>query len=202
MRNNVTFFRSQFESIENLPNAEDRADAYKTVFEYAFNNNDEYTENPLSKALLTAFKPVFDKQRELSKKRAEAGKKGGEISKRKANVSKREQDKDKDKDKDIKEKIYKKENFQPPNVEDVRIYCQEKGYNFDPELFVSFYESKGWMIGKNKMKSWKSACATWNKNSRADSGADPTWYEDTSSTKADKARIAELQALQEGLKND
>lgn len=27
--------------------------------------------------------------------------------------------------------------------------------------FVSFYESKGWMVGRNKMKSWKAAAAGW-----------------------------------------
>lgn len=53
--------------------------------------------------------------------------------------------------------------FKPPNVEEVRAYCQERGNNIDPESFVAFYESKGWMIGKNKMKSWKSAITTWEK---------------------------------------
>ena len=41
--------------------------------------------------------------------------------------------------------------------------CAEKGYTFDPEAFVAFYESKGWMVGKNKMKSWQSCCVTWQK---------------------------------------
>jgi hypothetical protein len=27
--------------------------------------------------------------------------------------------------------------------------------------FWHFYESKGWMIGKNKMKNWKSAASRW-----------------------------------------
>ena len=26
-----------------------------------------------------------------------------------------------------------------------------------------FYESKGWMIGKNRMKDWKAAVRTWEK---------------------------------------
>lgn len=30
-------------------------------------------------------------------------------------------------------------------------------------MFVAFYESKGWLVGKNKMKSWKSAIVTWEK---------------------------------------
>lgn len=53
--------------------------------------------------------------------------------------------------------------FKPPTVEEVKAYCQERGNNIDAESFVAFYESKGWMIGKNKMKSWKSAITTWEK---------------------------------------
>lgn len=53
--------------------------------------------------------------------------------------------------------------FAPPSIEEVRSYISEKGYNVDAESFVSFYESKDWMIGKNKMKNWKAAVITWNK---------------------------------------
>jgi len=54
--------------------------------------------------------------------------------------------------------------FIPPTIDEVRIYCQERGNNIDPEQFVAFYESKGWMIGKNKMKDWKAAVITWEKD--------------------------------------
>lgn len=66
--------------------------------------------------------------------------------------------------KDIPEGISKKAtatHFVPPTVEEVRAYCKERRNDVDPEKFVAFYESKGWMIGKNKMKSWKSAVITW-----------------------------------------
>ena len=53
--------------------------------------------------------------------------------------------------------------FRPPSIEEVRIYISEKGYSVDAEQFVNFYESKGWMIGKNKMKNWHAAVATWQK---------------------------------------
>ena len=48
-----------------------------------------------------------------------------------------------------------------PAVEEVRQYCREKGYTFDPEAFIAFYESNGWKVGKNPMKSWHHACTTW-----------------------------------------
>lgn len=67
-----------------------------------------------------------------------------------------------------KEKINQKESpskkFVPPTVDEVRAYCEERNNDIDAEGFVAFYESKGWMIGKNKMKSWKSAVITWEKH--------------------------------------
>lgn len=56
--------------------------------------------------------------------------------------------------------------FQKPTVEDVRSYCQERNNNVDPETFVDFYESKNWMIGKNKMKDWKAAVRTWERSDK------------------------------------
>ena len=53
--------------------------------------------------------------------------------------------------------------FIPPTVDEVKAHCREKGYAFDAESFVAFYESNDWRVGKNKMKSWKSACITWAK---------------------------------------
>lgn len=58
----------------------------------------------------------------------------------------------------------KRQVFTPPTVDEVRAYCNERRNGIDPEEFVSFYESKGWMIGRNKMKNWKSAIITWEKN--------------------------------------
>ena len=54
--------------------------------------------------------------------------------------------------------------FVPPTVDEVKEYCLERNNEVDPEAFVSFYESKGWMIGKNKMKDWKAAVRTWEKS--------------------------------------
>ena len=66
-----------------------------------------------------------------------------------------------DKEKDIeksKKYIYR------PTVTDVKAYIIEKGYHFDAEDFVAFYESNGWKVGKNPMKDWKAACRTWESN--------------------------------------
>lgn len=51
--------------------------------------------------------------------------------------------------------------FVPPSINEVKEYCDERGKGVNPERFIDFYESKGWMIGKNKMKNWKAAVRTW-----------------------------------------
>lgn len=54
--------------------------------------------------------------------------------------------------------------FIPPTVQEVRAYCMERGNDVDPERFVDFYEAKGWMVGKNKMKDWRAAVRNWERN--------------------------------------
>lgn len=51
--------------------------------------------------------------------------------------------------------------FAPPTVEQVKAYCVERKNRVDARRFVDFYEAKGWLIGKNKMKDWKAAVRTW-----------------------------------------
>ena len=60
--------------------------------------------------------------------------------------------------------------FIPPTVEEVQAYCQERNNKVDAQAFVDFYSSKGWMVGKNKMKDWKAAVRTWERNRKDDGG--------------------------------
>lgn len=53
--------------------------------------------------------------------------------------------------------------FTPPSLEEVFQYCTERENNVDADQWYDFYESKGWMVGKNKMKDWKAAVRTWEK---------------------------------------
>ena len=70
------------------------------------------------------------------------------------------------KDRIVKESIDKKntKHFTPPTVEEVKQYCYERHNSVDPQVFVDFYESKGWMVGKNKMKDWKACIRTWERD--------------------------------------
>ncbi len=57
-------------------------------------------------------------------------------------------------------------NFRAPTIEEVETYCKQRGNKVDPRRFVDFYESKGWMIGKNKMKSFEAAIRTWERDGK------------------------------------
>ena len=54
--------------------------------------------------------------------------------------------------------------FTPPSLEEVQAYCNERQNNVDAEKFINHYTSNGWMVGRNKMKDWKAAVRTWEKN--------------------------------------
>jgi len=59
--------------------------------------------------------------------------------------------------------ITNKNNNKKPSVEEIKDYCLERNNGIDAEQFFDFYESKGWLVGKNKMKCWRAAVRTWEK---------------------------------------
>ncbi|WP_337803124.1 hypothetical protein [Megasphaera sp.] len=61
----------------------------------------------------------------------------------------------------------KSKRFVKPTLDDVQAYCQERQNHVDPESFIDFYESKGWYVGKNKMKDWKAAVRTWERRNKS-----------------------------------
>ena len=67
------------------------------------------------------------------------------------------------------EKKIKREVFTSPNITEIKEYfsqkIQEKGLLLNPdtqaEKFESFYGSKGWKVGNQKMIDWKKAVSGW-----------------------------------------
>ena len=71
---------------------------------------------------------------------------------------------------DIKKESVKKKAgaFSPPTKQEVEEYIKEKGYkNVDIERFIDYYESNGWMVGRNKMKDWRATVRNWARQGRA-----------------------------------
>ena len=103
-----------------------------------------------------------------------------------------------------KEKDKEKENiraraFTPPTVEEVAVYCKERGNKIDPNRFVDFYASKGWLVGKAQMKDWRAAVRNWEREERPAVGSNrpaakpgPVTYHTESSIDMDKVREFEL----------
>lgn len=58
----------------------------------------------------------------------------------------------------------KTKRFEVPAISDVKAHMESlQIVNAEKHSaeFWHFYESKGWMVGKNKMKNWKSAASRW-----------------------------------------
>ena len=58
--------------------------------------------------------------------------------------------------------------FAPPTLEEVTAYVKERNSKVDPQAFIDFYASKGWLVGKTPMKDWKAACRNAEKWDRWD----------------------------------
>lgn len=107
------------------------------------------------------------KKAELSAMRSEVGKKGAEARwQTMANMAndgkngklpqdkKRKEENRIDKNRDVGR-------FTPPTTEEVTEYVNQMGYKMEAQRFVDFYSSKGWMVGKTKMRDWKAAVRGW-----------------------------------------
>lgn len=59
--------------------------------------------------------------------------------------------------------------FAPPTVDEVAAYFSDRGADpAEAARFVDFYESKGWLVGKAKMKSWKAAVRNWIRRNQSE----------------------------------
>lgn len=67
--------------------------------------------------------------------------------------------------------------FKKPNINDLKEYFLKLGENDESEIMYDFYESKGWKIGKNSMKCWKSATRNWARRSKKENSNFPNHYD-------------------------
>jgi hypothetical protein len=57
-----------------------------------------------------------------------------------------------------------KKRFEAPTLQEVSNELKAlkvRNYQQQADKFWNFYESKNWMVGKNKMKNWKASIKTW-----------------------------------------
>ena len=61
--------------------------------------------------------------------------------------------------------------FQKPTLDELIAYKQKANLALvDCEAFYDFYESKGWVVGKNPMKDWQAAMRNWERTERERGG--------------------------------
>ncbi len=186
-RTQFTFYLSFFEAIKNLEDKSQQADFYNAICEYSLNGNEPNFSGMLKMAW-ELVKPNLESGRKKAINRL--GKKQTETNEQQklTNKNKQEQkltneqeekeeekeiEKEIGKEKEIEKEIYKEKNikkektkFQKPTIQEVQEYCKERDNKLDAESFVAFYESKGWKVGNQPMKDWKSAVITWEKKEK------------------------------------
>lgn len=180
----MVFYRSFASAIKKLPD-EFQLSALWAIIDYGLDGK-EPSDNGIAEAIFSMAKPQID----ANNKRYNNGLKGGRLkqgeSKTEPNSNQKEPNNNQTKTKQSfsetklepnekekenvnvkdKEKEIKRKRFTPPTTQEVEAYCLEKGYTIDADRFIDFYESKGWMIGKNQMKDWKAAVRNWNRGQR------------------------------------
>lgn len=67
----------------------------------------------------------------------------------------------------------KTKRFIPPTPEEVQAYCDERQNGIDPQVFVDFYQAKGWKVGQTPMKDWKAVVRTWEQKRQQMDHIDP-----------------------------
>jgi hypothetical protein len=93
-----------------------------------------------------------------------------------------------------KKEIYKERKFKKPTLIEVEEYCKERNNEVDPQKFIDFYESKGWLVGKSPMKDWKACIRTWEQRSAARST--PKWFnEDSQTQELSKEDLEEMERI-------
>ena len=102
-----------------------------------------------------------------------------------------------------KEKEYIKENikrkvFKKPTIKEIADYCKERKNNVNAEVFYNFYESKDWLVGKNKMKNWKACVRSWELRNKSKNEKLPEWFE--KKVTGDKLNTEEESELREIVK--
>lgn len=188
------FFRSYWDAIQEMDEFV-QLEVLKAIAAYGLDGTEPKLSSPISRAIFSAIRPNLDSSRESSIN----GKSGGRPSK-KAPFQENEkppfQNSKTNKNKELEEEKKKKDigadkpptpsKFLRPSIEEVKVYCDERHNGIDAEAFIDFYEARGWMVGRNKMKDWRAAVRTWERREKDGKAAAP---------KLDEGRWGDLKSV-------
>lgn len=150
---------------------------FKAIKDYQLGN--ELELDTLTKVAFSPFKNQFErdnvkyenlceKNRLIAESRyatkSTSGKAGNQTLPKvtKSTDNKNDSKSDSDNDSKSKEIVISKVRFSPPTDIETVAYFESKGStNTEAQKFWLFYDSKNWMVGKSKMKKWKSSAGLW-----------------------------------------
>lgn len=184
-RDSMIFYRSFYEAIKELPER-NQVEVLRAICEFGFDGSEPEISG-LSKTIWILIKPNL----QANRKKWESGSKAKTKQSKSKTEAKPKQTRSKveanvyvdvdvdgneDKDKDVNENglmvlsaKVPKPKFIKPSVQDISLYIQSREPMANKDLIIqfaekfwNFYESNGWKVGKNPMKSWQSAIGTWN----------------------------------------
>lgn len=203
-RKQFTWYRSYYDALKEIPAEEFRA-IVLAVCAYAL-DGEEPELSGVARAIFTLIRPTLEVGRSKAENRSRAeqtslsaeqtgnrpeqtkNKPEQTQNKRKQTDNKPEQtrkekEKEKEREKESENDSYcsppppsASKRFVPPTLAEVQSYVAERQSPVDPQGFIDFYASKGWMVGKTPMKDWKAACRnaeTWERWSRSEASAPP-----------------------------
>lgn len=167
--------------IEKIKDIEEREWLRKVIIQYGLHGIEPETFN--SEALEIAWticKDLIDQQHHRREVNAanRAGKKA-EPATNQENLAAEPQPEEKPAQ-EIQQEKPKRKNFVKPTVEEIEAFCKEKKYTVNAQQFFNYYESNGWKIGRNAMKSWQAAVQNWNTRDKANNKVTGTMWSNNS----------------------
>lgn len=203
-RKQFTWYRSYYDALKELP-AEEFRDIVLAVCAYAL-DGEEPELSGVARAIFTLIRPTLEVGRSKAENRSrteqtpisaeQTGNKPEQTKNKpeqtqnkqkqtdnKPEQTRKEKEKEKEREKESENDSYCSppppsgpKRFVPPTLAEVQSYVAQRQSPVDPQGFIDFYASKGWMVGKTPMKDWKAACRnaeTWERWSRTEASAPP-----------------------------
>jgi len=156
---------------------EQAGDLFRHILRYV-NDQDPQSDSVITKI---AFEPIkqalkrdLDKYKSICERNSDNAKKRWDAT-ASDRIPKHTKNADIDIDIDIDIDKDRKVNkgFVKPSIEEIKTYMTEIGMTDVSEKWFDYYESNGWLVGKNKMKNWKAAVRTWKNNNLSNNTTTP-----------------------------
>lgn len=179
------YVKAYYDWIEQTAALEDaeRGRLFVAILEYA--RSGTFPELSGREAVLfPVFRAIIDRDNQKAEVNSKNGSLGGRGNKANESEQKRNEatEREQKATKDIRQKaedkrqktedksVIRAKRFTPPTLAEVQSYVAERHSPVDPQGFIDYYASKGWMVGKTPMKDWKAACRNAEKWERWNNG--------------------------------